>query len=92
MTFDWDEAKNAINIEKHGFDFNDAHEIFDSDRLELQDNRKDYGEPRVIALGLFRERVMVVVYTPGSMRGIRIISVRKANNREKERYYQQIKK
>ena len=91
MRFEWDEAKNEANIEKHGYDFNDAHELFASDRLSFLDDRKDYGERRFITLGYIGNRFVVAVYTQRSSGTIRIISLRKANNREKERFEKTIK-
>lgn len=42
MKFEWDEKKNQTNAEKHGIDFNDAEDIFQTVRLTTVDNRKDY--------------------------------------------------
>ncbi|MCU7244334.1 MAG: BrnT family toxin [Microcystis aeruginosa WS75] len=52
MEFEWDDQKNNINIEKHGIDFNFAKEIFSGVWISKPDNRRDYGEERLIALGL----------------------------------------
>jgi uncharacterized protein (DUF4415 family)/uncharacterized DUF497 family protein len=49
MAFEWDAAKNAANIAKHGIDFEDAIRIFDGPVLEKADARRDYGEARIIA-------------------------------------------
>jgi uncharacterized protein (DUF4415 family) len=51
MAFEWDAAKNAVNIAKHGIDFEDAIRIFEGPVLEKTDVRRDYGEARVIAFG-----------------------------------------
>lgn len=86
MRFKWDEKKNQLNIKKHDVDFNDAKEIFQSERLTAMDNRKDYGETRKISIGKIGPHVCVVVYT--ERRSIvRIISARKANQRERNKYY-----
>lgn len=85
MKYEWDNAKNAENLLKHGVDFFIAHD-FDWEFAELVgDSRHDYGEERHIATSLIGERVYVMVYT---LRGgnIRIISLRKANQREVKRY------
>ena len=50
MRYEWDEAKNEINIRKHGIDFNDAKDIFEHPVLTWLDNREDYGEERWITL------------------------------------------
>jgi uncharacterized DUF497 family protein len=85
MKFEWDEAKRSANLAKHDLDFEDL-EAFDwLGSIRRIDARKDYGEKRFIALGHFRERVHSVSFT---MRGekYRIISFRKANERETKRY------
>ena len=91
MKLEWDEAKNASNIEKHGIDFSVAHELFENDRLIFPDNRKDYGEKRFIAVGHINKRLMVAVYTQRSSGIVRIISLRKANSREKARFEKAVK-
>jgi uncharacterized DUF497 family protein len=52
MRFEWDGRKNQANIQKHGFDFADAWEIFESPMLVALDERADYGEDRWIGIGL----------------------------------------
>lgn len=91
MKLEWDEAKNAANVEKHGFDFNNARELLEGDRLSFLDDRKDYGEMRFITLGYIGGRLSVPVYTQRVSGTIRIISLRKANQREKERFEKRIK-
>lgn len=52
MEFEWDKNKNESNKEKHGIDFNQAKEVFeDMDKIEVPDNRKDYGEKRTKIIG-----------------------------------------
>jgi len=46
MRFEWDEAKNAANIRKHGIDFADVTDIFNHPMLAMLDQREDYGEER----------------------------------------------
>jgi uncharacterized protein len=91
MKFEWDDNKNALNIEKHGIDFNDALELFKNDRLIFPDERKDYGESRFITVGHINNRLVIAVYTQTKPDTIRIISLRKANRREKERFEKNIK-
>ena len=50
MWFEWNKSKNELNIRKHGLDFADAHEMFDSPMLVLPDKRRDYGEERLLVL------------------------------------------
>ena len=87
MQFEFDDAKNASNLLKHGIDLKDASYVFfDPKRLELADLRKDYGEDRRILVGKVLDRVLVVVYTPRANVN-RLISARKANEREQQKYH-----
>jgi uncharacterized DUF497 family protein len=86
MAFEWDEQKRAGNLAKHGVDFRDIPALFDGDTLEVLDDRKAYGETRVYCLGEIEGRVYAVAYTWRSGNR-RIISARKANDRETRRYY-----
>jgi uncharacterized protein len=86
MEFEFDAGKNHVNLAKHGIDLQDAALVFiDPARLDMADDRQDYGEPRRIVVGQVSGRVWVVVYT---VRGDvhRLISARKANEREQKRY------
>ena len=86
MKFEWDENKNELNIEKHGLDFWDAAEVFDSPLLTALDTRQDYGEDRWIGFGLIEYRAVVVIYTYRDADTVRIISMRKALQHEKYQY------
>jgi hypothetical protein len=86
MNFEWDENKSDICFDQRGFDFAYVAQAFiDPNRLIKKDTRWDYGEDRYQLLGSIAQRVFCVVYT---LRGstIRIISARKANQREVNRY------
>ncbi len=86
MDFEWDENKNSINNEKHGFDFNMAKLVFlDKNRVTFQDKRKDYGESRWVTIGKMNKIIIVVVFTIRNMI-IRIISARIANRKERKMY------
>jgi uncharacterized protein len=89
MQFEWDEEKRAANIRKHKVDFLTATLIFENETVERIDDREDYGEERVIALGRVEGAVYRVVYT---LRGeiVRIISAMKASKDEEEIYYREI--
>jgi len=91
MKFEWSEAKNQINIAKHGFDFADAHQIFELPLFAVLDEREDYGEDRWIGIGLLSERVVVVVYAEPDADTIRIISLRKALSHERKLYEHYLK-
>lgn len=82
---EWDEAKRAENLAKHGIDFSAVHRFDWSLAIVNPDERFSYGEERFIAHGPVEGRLYVVVYT---LRGAstRIISFRKANRREQAAY------
>jgi uncharacterized DUF497 family protein len=88
MKIEFDPEKDAVNRDKHGLSLAfGAKVLADSGRLEILDVRFDYAEERFIAYGMAQGRVYVCVYTErGDKR--RVISVRKANGRETERYRQ----
>lgn len=91
VQFEWDEAKRTANIAKHGIDFIDVPEMFQGPMLVRLDERKSYGEPRWQGLGLVQGRLMVVAYTSRGSETIRIISLRKANSREKVLFQETLK-
>ncbi|MDQ1592995.1 MAG: uncharacterized protein QOG71_3622 [Pyrinomonadaceae bacterium] len=91
MNFEWDEQKNAANIHKHGFDFTDAWEMFESPMLTAPDTREDYGEERWVGIGFLRERAVVTVFTEPSDDVIRVISMRKALKHERIRLEETIR-
>lgn len=86
--YDWDEAKSAENLVKHGVDFA-AVEGFEWDSaLIALDGRRDYGELRYSVFGLIGDRLFNLVFTPRAGR-VRVISLRRANRREVRRYADQ---
>lgn len=85
MEIEFDPDKRGKTLAERGVDFARAGEVFDGPELTLLDDRNDYGEPRFITFGLLDGRWVVLAWTPhGAAR--RIISMRKANEREIERY------
>ena len=89
MQFSWDEAKQKANIAKHGLDFADASRVFESPMVLFEDDRQDYGEQRMIGIGLLESLVVLIVHVESETL-IRIISMRKADNNETNLYYQNI--
>ncbi len=83
MRYEWDNAKRAINLGKHGVDFRDIERFDWGGALIMPEVR--HNEQRFVASGFLDGRLHVVVY---SRRGTyrRIISFRKANRREERRY------
>ena len=81
----FDDAKDRANQSKHGLSLSEAEKLEWEDALMWQDTRRDYGEPRMVALGAIGERLCCVVYVDRED-ARRIISLRKANNKEKTLY------
>jgi uncharacterized protein len=87
--FEWDDAKAASNITKHGVSFEVARGAFaDAFAIEREDTTEDYGEPRYNLLGMACGRLLFVAYT---MRGeiVRIISAREAEPYERRLYHEE---
>jgi len=83
--FEWDDAKNQENITKHGFNFEDAEQVFQGECVTYQDKRFDYGEERFLTFGSLESRLVVIAHTPRGDK-TRIISMRKGNSREQKAY------
>ena len=86
MRFEWDETKRRANIQKHGFDFTDAEEMFSVILMVSPDLRDDYGESRWVGLGFIRGCTVKVVFSEREPDLIRIISLRKATRRESKEF------
>jgi hypothetical protein len=91
MEFEWDPAKNTECLFRHGFDFASATQIFNGSTVERTDRRRDYGEERIIAIGLAIGHHFTVIYTDRadpetSKIQRRIITAWRSNRRERKTY------
>ena len=89
MNITFDPDKDEANRAKHGVSLRDAVGFEWETAVVWPDTRRDYGEPRMVALGYIGLRIMSVVFIdrpPEQPTERRIISLRKANNREVQRY------
>ena len=85
MLLELDPDKRDRTLAERGLDFAHAWKVFASRHFTAGDIREDYSEPRYITVGMLDDRMVVMVWTPrGETR--RIISMRKANEREQARY------
>ena len=85
MRIEFDEAKRADTIRARGLDMARAADMFSGATLTVDDDRQDYGEARFITIGFLGDAMVVLVWTPrGNAR--RVISMRKANERERRLY------
>ena len=85
MKLIFDPIKDSTNFHTHGLSLSEAKFLDWADALSWIDSRKDYGEIRGVALAPMKHRLYCVVYVDTKV-SRRIISLRKANNREIDRY------
>jgi len=86
MRYTWNSEKNRRNLAKHGITFADAVRIFDGVTVEREDDRFDYGEVRVYAIGIVNGLEITVIYTDRNENERRIIAAWRAEPHER-RYY-----
>ena len=85
MEISYDPAKRAKTLAERGLNFEDAVHVFAGTTIQAVDDRKDYGEIRLQTFGMLRGRLVNVVWTQrGDIR--HIISMRKCNGREEEKF------
>jgi len=93
LKFEWSDDKNALNMKNHSVSFEEAKEVF-SDPMHISklDHRFEYFEERWITLGMSqKENILVVAnmfFDENGEEIIRIISARKANQKERIFYEQ----
>lgn len=85
MTITFDPAKRQATLDTRGLDMAKAGEVFAGAHVTIADDRRAYGELRYITVGRLVGRMVVIVWTPRAG-STRIISIRKANDREIARY------
>ena len=83
----WDEAKRRENIRKHKFDLASLEPTFDFPMISVEDARDSYGELRLQSLGIWRNRVVFLVWTPREDNSAHLISCRYADRKEAEDYF-----
>lgn len=87
--FEWDEAKAALNLQKHGVSFSEAVTVFeDLCALTFFDDEHSHEEERWITVGHSADMRVLLVITTDRAAGTRIISARKANSHERQFYEQ----
>ena len=85
MQVTYDPAKRAKTLQERGLDFEDARSVFAGLTHEFEDTRKDYGEPRMMCVGLLQGRMVMVGFVQrGENR--HVFTMRKCNAREITRY------
>lgn len=85
MEISFDPDKRDATLGQRGLDFVDAAKVFGGPVFEFEDDRLPYPERRIITYGLLDGRLVAVVWT-ATERGRRVISMRKANEREQAKF------
>lgn len=87
--FEWDEEKRQRTLKERGIDILYAALIFEGKTLTRTDDRNDYGEERLISLGMVDGEAFVVVHT--QREGIiRLITAWKGGRKDREYYQKRI--
>jgi uncharacterized DUF497 family protein len=91
--FEWDEEKDEINKDKHGFYFSEILSVFDDPYLLERYDRKNSTdtEDRYIGIGLLDDIVVLFVCYTEKNNTTRIYSARKAKAPEEKEYYEYLK-
>jgi len=85
MEVSFDEEKRCRTVAERGLDFADVVKILGGPLLTLADDRFRYPEPRFQTYGLLNERMVMFAWT-NTERGIRVISMRRCNEREQRKF------
>jgi uncharacterized DUF497 family protein len=85
MEISFDPAKREATLRERGIDFAEAGLLFDDPSYTLEDDRFAYPEPRFLTYGMLHGRLAMIAWTPTET-GIRVISMRKCNEREQARF------
>jgi hypothetical protein len=92
MRYSWDRERNRRNLIRHGIAFEDAQRIFDGPTVDKVDDRFDYGEIRVYAVGLVKGLEITVGHTDENEDERRIISAWRAERHERRSNWQNIER
>jgi uncharacterized DUF497 family protein len=85
LELEWDENKRRRLLEERGLDILYAALIFENAVLTWVDERRDYGERRLVSLGVVGGEAFTVVHTERSG-ATRLITAWKGGRRDLERY------
>jgi uncharacterized protein len=89
MKIIFDPEKQLFTLETRGLNMADAGQVFTGKNVTMLDDRKDYGEQRFVTVGYMNGRMVYVAWTPRDG-AYRIISMRKSNEREQQKYGPQL--
>lgn len=83
----WDESKRRENLRRHRIDLADLESTFDSPMVTVEDARERYGELRLQSLGMWRGRIVFLVWTPRGEDTAHLISCRYADRTQVQDYF-----
>jgi uncharacterized DUF497 family protein len=89
VNFTWHESKRLTNLKKHGMDFANAHKLFAGPMLIGEDTRENYGEQRMLGVGLLDSKIVLAVHIETNDE-IRMVSMREATKNEADQYYRHL--
>jgi uncharacterized protein len=91
MRYTWNETKNRRNLKVHGVEFEDAVRVFEGPTLERVDDRYDYGEERMYAIGVVNGLEITVIYADVDAGERRIISAWRSEPHERRAYWKSVR-
>jgi uncharacterized DUF497 family protein len=91
MNYVWDKRKGRGNVARHGIAFEDAIRVFKGPKLERVDDRFDYGETRIYAIGVVDGLEITLIYADVSETERRVISAWRAERHERTAYWQSLR-
>ena len=91
MNYVWDKRKGRGNVARHGIAFEDAIRVFKGPTLERVDDRFDYGETRIYAIGVVDGLEITFIYADVSETERRVISAWRAEHHERTAYWQSLR-
>lgn len=86
MRIEYDQQKRDATLDVRGLDMAEAAGVFAGSHVTFDDLRCDYGERRHITVGYLHDCMVVIVWTRRGT-ACRVISLRKANERERRSYH-----
>ncbi|MFL6843915.1 MAG: BrnT family toxin [Allosphingosinicella sp.] len=90
MEIEFDPVKREAVLRERGLDLADAGELLSGDCFTDVDDRFDYGEDRWVSYGLLKGDVVACVWVDLEEDRVRVVTMRKANRGEQERYFRYV--
>jgi uncharacterized DUF497 family protein len=90
VKIEYDPAKRERVLRERGLDLAKAAEVLSGECFTEADDRFDYGEQRWVSYGLLRGEVVACVWVGQEEDRVRIVTMRKANRNEQERYFRYV--